>query len=640
MATIRDLLNQVWSEFRKVGISYDLAIIEHIAAFLLEISQLEISDEQLQPQKLIESNLNNEEVKKRIIDAANLAGGTEKLLDRHIIFYLSNMLAGGAYPTPRHIVKTMIYLTEIEPNHSLADFTCGSGGLLVNHPHKRQAFTLGTDISLEWAKISYANIKLHKLTATILHQNAFLNDEEIDKICFDRILMNPPFGGKIDVKLAETTLKQKEKVGSRSETALLALAMKKLSINGRAGVLVPSGLLFSNSKAERNIKNQLVNENFLEAVISFPKDAFQPYSPLQTHLLLFSKVETSEQDLTWFFQVEQDGYPAGKGRDLTQDELPNPSDIPFIEAVWTKRNSDFDYFLPHETNQQIGIKKIISSDNRQGIICQGIENKLESIKYLAPDPDPKKNRKYPRLVMELSADNLQQRLTIEIPLEIEQHSSETTDFNLLSHSVQAVSLAFPIANQLTGINKTRLLGVAVPKASIYEEMYDLRPETYIKSQIEASSIDSPTTLLVDIYERQKQLAQRIDSLFGHLESPPIAKQKLPSPLKEEIQPFGNLNQEQIKIWETVRARVELTNNEIDNYETAGLFTIEELFTDNTDELKEVTRSTIHLLESMGVIVPVTITDPKTDKPLLFYRRVTQRDIWQESNPLNSGEESK
>jgi type I restriction-modification system DNA methylase subunit len=640
MATIRDLLNQVWSEFRKVGISYDLAIIEHIAAFLLEISQLEISDEQLQPQKLTESNLNNEEIKQRIIEAANLAGGAEKLLDRHIIFYLSTMLAGGAYPTPRHIVKTMIYFTKIEPNHSLADFTCGSGGLLVNHPHKRQGFTLGIDISLEWAKISYANIKLHKLTATILHQNAFLHDEEIDKICFDRILMNPPFGGRIDVKLAETTLKQKEKVGSRSETALLALAMKKLAINGRAGVLVPSGLLFSNSKAERNIKNQLVNENFLEAVISFPKDAFQPYSPLQTHLLLFSKVETSEQDLTWFFQVEQDGYPAGKGRDLTQDEPPNPSDIPFIEAVWTKRDSDFDYFLPHETNQQIGIKKIISSDNRQGIICQGIENNLESIKYLPSDPDPKKNRKYPRLVMELSADTLQQRITIEIPLEIEQHSNETKDFNLLSHSVQAVSLVFPIPNQLTGINKTRLLGVAVRKAAIHEELYDLRPETYIKSQIEASSIDSPTTLLVDIYERQKQLAQRIDSLFGHLESPPIAKQKLPSPLKEEIQPFGNLNQEQIKIWETVRARVELTNNEIDNYETAGLFTIEELFSDNTDELKDVTRSTIRLLESMGVIVPVTITDPKTDKPLLFYRRVTQRDIWQESNPLNSGEESK
>ncbi|MUH01141.1 hypothetical protein F7734_56305 [Scytonema sp. UIC 10036] len=85
----------------------------------------------------------------------------------------------------------------------------------------------------------------------------------------------------------------------------------------------------------------------------------------------------------------------------------------------------------------------------------------------------------------------------------------------------------------------------------------------------------------------------------------------------------------------------MTDNEINNYHTAALFTLEELNTADVDEVTDVTRSTLDLLERMGIIVPVTLADPKTHKPLLFYRRVTQRDIWDlDSSTLNSGEESK
>ncbi len=282
MATVSDLLNQVWSEFRKVGISYDLAIIEHIAAFLLEINEQEFPDEELQPRKPNQPNLNTQKIKQLLTEAANTAGGTAKLLDRHVIFYLPNMLAGGGYPTPRHIAKSMISLAQVEANHSLADFACGSAGLLVNHAHKLQGLTIGIDISSEWARIAYANVKLHELNAKILNGNAlqiFALSSELETTRFDRILINPPFGAKIDAYLAEISLEQK--VGSRSETALLSLALQKLSLNGRAAVLVPSGVLFSNSTAERNLRHQLVDENSLEAVISYPKDAFQPYSPLQ-----------------------------------------------------------------------------------------------------------------------------------------------------------------------------------------------------------------------------------------------------------------------------------------------------------------------------------------------------------------------
>jgi type I restriction-modification system DNA methylase subunit len=661
MAIVRDLLNQIWSEFRKVGISYDLAIIEHIAALLLEINGLKFPEEELQPRKPNQPNLNTEKIKQLLTEAADIAGGYAKLLDRYIIFYLPNMLSGGGYPTPRHIANTMISLAEVETTHSLADFACGSAGLLVNHAHKPQGITVGIDISSEWARIAYANIKLHELNATIFNSNAiqaFIKQDVIKSLNFDRILINPPFGEKIDASL-------KQNFGSRSETALLNLALQKLSLNGRAAVLVPSGVLFSNSASEKNLRHQLVNNSFLEAVVSFPKDAFQPYSPLQTHLLLFSKIAPSKKHLTWFFQVEQDGYPAGKGRDLTQ-EPSQPSDLPFLAATWTKHNSEFDALLPDETNPKLSIKWITDGKIRTGIICQSIDNNLENIKYQTFDSQI--NQKYPFLLVELVAASSQQRISIEISLDflnnfdnneqleteeeeveteidIEQpQGEENVDrvIQLLSHQVKAVAISFSPQNPIAGINQPRLLGVAVLKSAIQEQAHDLRPETYIRTQTESNTIESPTALLAKIYRNQRQLTQRIDNLFGHLESPPIATQKLPSPLQAEIQPFGNLSQEQIKIWQKVYEKTEsVTDNEIDSYHTAALFTLEDLSNADVDEATDVTRSTIDLLERMGVIVPVTIADPKTNEPLLFYRRVTQRDIWDlDSGTLNSGEESR
>ncbi len=575
------------------------------------------------------------------------------------------MLAGGGYPTPRHIAKSMISLAQVEANHSLADFACGSAGLLVNHAHKPQGLTIGIDISSEWARIAYANVKLHELNTTILNSNAlqaFIKQDAIKSLNFDRIIINPPFGEKIDAQLAESSLKQK--VGSRSETALLSLALQKLSLNGGAAVLVPSGVLFSNSTAERTLRNQLVDENSLEAVISYPKDAFQPYSPLQTHLLLFSKVEASEKHLTWFFQVEQDGYPAGRGRDLTQ-EPSQPSDLPFLEATWTKRNSEFDALLPDESNPKVGIKWLTDGKTPIGIICQGIDDNLENITYKAFDDQT--SQKSPSLLVELVAASSQQRVSIQIPLdflktsnnneEIETEEEAETDIDLetsqaqenvnqvvqlLSHQVKAVAISLPPQNQIAGINQPRLLGVAVPKFAIHEQAYDLRPETYIRTQTESSTIESPRALLAKIYRNQRQLAQRIDSLFGHLESPPIATQKLPSPIQAEIKPFGKLSQEQIKIWEKVCDKTEAVNdNEVDNYNTAALFTLEELSTAGNEEVTDVTRSTIDLLERMGIIVAVTVADPKTNEPLSFYLRVTERDTWHlDSEASNSGEESK
>ena len=218
------------------------------------------------------------------------------LFDRHVLIRLPRMLAGGRYPTPRHIVDSMLQLTEVAPTHRLADFACGSGGFLVHRmasDDTRPNQTVGVEISPEWARLAWANTILHDMTTARIELGNALQicgpGGPLAEAMFDRILMNPPFGEKVDPELAAKALEQK--TSSRSETTLTALALQKLADDGRAAILVPSGLLFRNSTGERDLRRRLLDEYTLEAVVSFTQrclptlqcSANAPASGVQAH---------------------------------------------------------------------------------------------------------------------------------------------------------------------------------------------------------------------------------------------------------------------------------------------------------------------------------------------------------------------
>lgn len=651
MDRVSKLLDLVWSNFRRAGIVDDLSIIEHIAALLLANSGVELSKDEAWPRKPpAQLDPKIEDIKKYLAEAADQVevGRAATLFDSYVLFRLPNMLPGGRYPTPRHIVKSMLRLIKVESNHRVADFACGSAGFLVRRPLADQLtenLTLGIDISPEWTKLARANTILHGLSsATIKARNAlqvFDPDGELSETTFERILMNSPFGEKVDEKLAERTLGQK--IGSRSETVLTVLALKKLAEGGQAALLVPLGLLLINSKGEQELRRQLVHDHELDAVVSLPKEALQPYSPLQTNLLLVRKSQPSEESLTWFLQVEQDGYPAGRGRDLTKDPDPSKSDLPFLEGVLINRATHFDFVLPDEATPQVGIRRVVEDNNLLGLVCQGILAELTSVD-LYPQPSQATSA---FLLAEITTQTAEQRVCVCVPLNGDEPSlvenrvqliqklyqSKRQEFDpgtrLLSQTVKAVAIAISSGNQTVEIDKVRLLGVAVQRDSIQEPVYDLRPERYVGKQQESRSTDSPAKLLANIYKNQQKLLQHIDSLFSRLELPPISDQEeLPSRLIE-IEPFGTLSREQQEVWEQVRKETEPARNDhSDEYLTAVHFTPEKLSTISSEEVSDTTHLTLELLERMGVIVHVTIADPNTSEPVALYRRVTERDLWQ------------
>jgi len=141
-----------------------------------------------------------------------------------------------------------------------------------------------------------------------------------------QITHNPPFTGSLD---KETISKDLLAVAPTKKTELLFLALflKALKIGGRCASIVPDGVLFGSSKAHKALRQELVKNNRLEAVISMPSGVFKPYAGVSTAILIFTKTGHGGTDNVWFCDMKADG--------LSLDDKRSPidaNDIPDIIA--------------------------------------------------------------------------------------------------------------------------------------------------------------------------------------------------------------------------------------------------------------------------------------------------------------------
>ncbi len=165
------------------------------------------------------------------------------------------------------------------------------------------------------------------------------------------ILANPPFAGSLDY---ESTAKDLQAVVKTKKTELLFLALflRLLKTGGRAAVIVPDGVLFGSSKAHKELRRMLVEEQKLDAVISLPSGAFRPYAGVSTAILCFTKTDSGGTDRVWFYDCDADGWSLDDKRNplleesklgavpiakLTAEEHAK-NNLPDILARWRKRD--------------------------------------------------------------------------------------------------------------------------------------------------------------------------------------------------------------------------------------------------------------------------------------------------------------
>ena len=139
-------------------------------------------------------------------------------------------------------------------------------------------------------RIGAMNMVLHGVEgANIAYRDSLAEDHAEDAGRYSLVLANPPFAGSLDY---ETTAKDLQRIVKTKKTELLFLALflRLLKTGGRAAVIVPDGVLFGSSKAHKELRRILVEENKLDAVIKLPSGVFRPYAGVSTAILVFTKI--------------------------------------------------------------------------------------------------------------------------------------------------------------------------------------------------------------------------------------------------------------------------------------------------------------------------------------------------------------
>ena len=247
-------------------------------------------------------------------------------LYEYMLGKLASAGQNGQFRTPRHIIRLMVELTAPTAKDTICDPASGTCGFLVNaseylretHPeiltdaksreHFHSTMFHGYDFDNTMLRIGSMNMLLHGVESPeITYRDSLSQDYAVEEEKYSLILANPPFAGSLDY---DTTAKDLLNVVKTKKTELLFLALflKLLKPGGRAAVIVPDGVLFGSSKAHKDLRRMLVEEQKLDAVISLPSGVFKPYAGVSTAILIFTKTNSGGTDNIWFYDMAADGW--------------------------------------------------------------------------------------------------------------------------------------------------------------------------------------------------------------------------------------------------------------------------------------------------------------------------------------------
>ena len=141
--------------------------------------------------------------------------------------------------------------------------------------------------------------------------------------------------------------------------------MEHLTANGRAGIIVPEGIIFQSQKAYRQLRKMLV-EDYLVAVVSLPAGVFKPYSGVKTSILILDRALARRTDAIVFFKVENDGFDLGdQRRPIDKNDLPQV-ECELVEYLDHLRSGEPGEDSKH-TFGQLVLKEVIAADREYSL---------------------------------------------------------------------------------------------------------------------------------------------------------------------------------------------------------------------------------------------------------------------------------
>lgn len=226
-------------------------------------------------------------------------------LYEHILNKLSTAGKFGQFRTPAALVNFIVKLAPPKDGDLILDPAAGTGGFLVaaslGAKNKSSLTFCGIEIDRTIARLATANLHFHSIVNSqiILGDGLDLSIGPTPSL----IYANPPFAGIVN--RGQTTSTQIE--SNKTELLFLSAIADRLAHAGRAAVIVPDGVINSNSIGAKQIRRFLAIENSLKAVIEIPAGAFKPYTDVKTALLVWEKMKPKGEIFFGRAKLSNDG---------------------------------------------------------------------------------------------------------------------------------------------------------------------------------------------------------------------------------------------------------------------------------------------------------------------------------------------
>ena len=258
----------------------------------------------------------------------------------------------GQFRTPRHIIDFIVAVVDPKKGERIHDPACGTAGFLNSaYHHLMEANThnrpgdaltqsekralprslIGYELDPGMVRLSLVNMYLHGIKQPQIREYDTLTYDEVWDESYDVILANPPFMTPKGGILPHGRFAVQAK---RSEVLFVDYIAEHLSLRGRAGVIVPEGIIFQSQRAYKELRRRLVEDWGLWAVVSLPAGVFNPYSGVKTSILFLDKMRAKGAKEILFVRVSADGFDLGaQRRPVAENDLPQ---VQKIASAWKR----------------------------------------------------------------------------------------------------------------------------------------------------------------------------------------------------------------------------------------------------------------------------------------------------------------
>lgn len=321
----------------------------------------------------------------------------------------------GQYFTPRALIKAMVECVQPEPNKSIADPACGTGGfflaaydfLVQSYPTmdkpqkaflKHETF-FGNEIVAGTRRMCLMNMFLHNIGEIDGESMVSPNDALVadDGRRYDYVLANPPFGKKSSMSFTNEEGEQEKDDLTYNRQDFWATTSNKqlnfvqhirtmLKTTGRAAVVVPDNVLFEGGAGE-TVRKRLLESTELHTILRLPTGIFYA-NGVKANVLFFDNREASKDPWTkeiWYYDYRTNIHHTLKKKPLRFEDLAefigcyNPQNRHVRQETWHENN-------PEGRWRKFSYEQVIARDKTSLDIFWLKDKSLADLDNL-PEPD-------------------------------------------------------------------------------------------------------------------------------------------------------------------------------------------------------------------------------------------------------------